>query len=633
MPSLLDPSITNPGYSQYTADGSNDTFLVGYDYADRTEIEEGGISVNLVVRVNGSNVTFTNSSGGTLVVLDAVPAAGDEVEVFRDSDFETFLVNWASNTPVSQNNLKRMGSQLIWLAQENLQRLRYLRDQFAVFIDASDLVQAAADEFDQFEAEITSLENDLAALETLFDVTAPTDSQMLVYDTTDFKNKTISGDFTMDVNAVVTIRPNVVGTTELADNAIVTSKINDAAVTFVKLAADTIFFIEFGGIAAASLNNLSDVSVVTPADGDLLVYDTTGATFRNQTIGGDFTIDEAGIVTISANAVDNTNMAPLSVGAAELQTDSVTTDSIAAGAVIAGKLATNSVSSGNIVNQAVTSEKIFDNTVSTAKLQNSSVTNSKIAPNAVTGIKILTETITGVKIANNTLTLSNIASDLAEALGSSNPLYDIVSPAVDDILVYDGSAFKNVQMSGDVVWLGSGEAEVTAGSITPAKLSFVPVEQTVNGQSTVGGIPDTNYLFNGEVVVARATSPALTKAGMHNSRWVSTIATTDATPTDLLPALVIPDGDSWLVHIQITGRDDAGGNFWSSTWHGHISREGASTTGNIIEDGDAPTNKPAGWAATVIIDDTTEEMVIEVTGEAATNVHWAASVEITRTLQ
>jgi len=633
MPSLFDPAITNPGYTQYEADGVNDTFLVGYDYADKDAVLEGGISTNLVVRVDGGDVTFTNTAGGTLVVLDAVPADGSEVEIFRDSDFEAFLVNWAANTPISQTNLKRMGSQMIWLVQENLQRLRYLRDQFAVFIDASDLVQAAADEFVAFETEIATLEAELAALENLFDTTAPSDSQMLIYDTDAFKNKTISGDFNLDVNGVVTIGADVVGTTELAGNAVVTSKINDLAIVFTKLAADAIDFIENGGIAADELGDLSDVTLSGQLDGDLLVYDTTGATFRNQAISGAFTMDETGAVTISANAVDNTNMAPLSVGAAELQTDSVTTDSIAAGAVIAGKLATNSVSSGNIANLSVLSEHIVDNTISAIKLQSNSITNEKILDSAITGSKVAFDTIRGEKIAANTIVLGNLAAEVTEALGQSNSLYDITSPVLDDILVYDGAAFKNVQMSGDVEWVGSGESQITAGAITPSQMSFIPLEMTVDGQSTLGGQLDTNYLFDGEVMVARAVGGGGSKDGMYNSRWVSTIRTTDATPTDLLPALIIPDGDSWLVHIQITGRDDAGGNFWSSTWHGHISREGTSTTGSIIEDTDAPTNKPAGWAATVAIDDTAEEMVIEVTGEAATNVHWAASVEITRTLQ
>ncbi len=630
MPSLLDPTITNPGYSQYVADGINDTFLVGYEYADRTSLNPGDVSQFLVVRVNGSDVTYTVASDGTLVVLDDVPADQDEVEVFRDSDFENFLLNWANKTPITQDSLKRMGSQMIWLIQENLQRVRYLRDQFAVFIDASDLVQAAADLFTQFETEIATLEADLAALETLFDVTAPTDSQMLIYDTDAFKNTSISGDFTLDSDAVVTIRPNVVGTTELADNAIVTSKIKDQAVTFVKLAADTIFFIEFGGIAASQLSDLSDVTLSGQLDGDLLVYDTIGATFRNQAISGDFSLDEAGVVTISDNSVTNVKLGDLSVSASKILDDAVTSAKIAAGAITPGKIGANAVDSNNIVNKSVTGDKIALNTIRTENINNNSIINAKIVAGTITGDKVVAQGITGAKIAQNTITFANLASEVSESIGEPNTLYNIVAPQTDDFLIYDGAAFKNVPLSGDAEVSG-GSFTIPDGAIDPVQLSFKPVEITVDGQCNIGGRLDLDFRNDGEVIIGSFGGGA--KDGMNDSRTVLSIRTTDATPTDMTPTLSIPDSDTWLFFIRITARDEAGADFWSSAWHGHISREGASTIGTSDEDNAVPSNKPAGWDAQVIINDSTDELQIEVTGAAATDINWCATVERTRTIQ
>ncbi len=629
MPSLFDPAITNPGYSQYVGDGANATFLVGYEYADRLEIEEGGISVNLVVRVNGGDVTFTNSSSGTLVVLDAVPADGDEVEVFRDSDFEQFLVNWTANTPVSQTNLKRMGSQMIWLAQENLQRLRYLRDQFAVFIDASDLVQAAADAFAAFETEISTLEADLATLEALFGITTPSDGQMLVHDSGDFKNKTISGDFTIDSAGVVTIGANVVGTPELAGNAVVTSKINDLAVTKVKLAADAIDFIENGGIAADELSDLSDVTLSSQLDGDLLVYDTTGSTFRNQQVSGDFTLDEAGVVTIGASVVTNSKLGDSSVSAIKIQDDAVVSSKIAAGAILPGKIGPDAVDSNNIVAKSVTGQKIALNTVRTENINNNSIIASKIVNGTITGIKLLANTVTGQKIAPNTITLTNLAAEVQEVIGETNSLYVIVAPQADDFLVYDGTAFKNVQIEGQVE-LSGGSLQIVDGSLGVEKFTFKPVEITADGQCNIGGAFDVDFLNDGEVLIGNF---GLAKQGMNDSRTVLTERTTDATPVDLTPALPIRDGDTWLFNVRITARDEAGDDFWSSGWQGHISRDGATTTGTASEDTAVPTNKPAGWDAEVIINDSSDELQIEVTGAAATDINWCATVERTRTLQ
>ena len=630
---MFDPAITNPGYISYVADGTNATYLIGYEYADQLSIEEGDVSANLIVRVDGIDATYVTHAGGTQVVLDDVPDENAQVEIFRDSDYENFLVNWVNRTTINQTNLKRMGSQMIWLVQENLQRVRYLRDQFAVFIDASDLVEAAADEFTRFDNEITQLEADLAALEALFDVTGATDGQLLVYDTDAFKNKTISGDFLIDSAAVVSIQPNVVGSTELAANAVITDKILDANVTLEKMAADAIYFIEHGGIAADELNDLSDVTIVAPDDGDLLVYDTSGAAFKNQAASGAFSMDETGATTLLADAVATATIQNLAVTAAKIQTDAVTTDKLAAGAVIAGKLGPNVVDTDNVIAEAITGDKIANLTIRTQNFQNGVVTTAKIGALAVETANIEAEAVTAAKLANYSVTLEKLAAEVSEVLDEPNSLYDITSPATGHFLIYDTSAFKNVPITGDITFSAGGTATIAAGAISQSQLDFTALERSANDQANVGGLDDTNFLFDGEVVVGRAASLGGTKDGMYDSRLVSTARTADATPTSMSPTLTIPDGDTWLFTIRVSGRDDASGDFWSNAYHGHISREGASTTGTVSEDTDVPSNKPGSWAVAVTIDDVAEALDIEVTGVALTDINWAATVEITRTLQ
>jgi len=278
----------------------------------------------------------------------------------------------------------------------------------------------------------------------------------------------------------------------------------------------------------------------------------------------------------------------------------------------------------------VTGDKIALATVRTENINNNSIIASKIVNGTITGNKLVGGTITGQKIAAATIALSNVSSEVQESLGNTNSLYNIVGPATGDFLIYDGSAFVNVPITGDITLSAGGTATIVDGSVTPIKLSFKPVEITAAGQCNIGGRLDLDFRNDGEVIIGSFSSG---KDGMNDSRTVCTIRTTDATPVDLTPTLLIPDSDAWVFFIRITARDEAGADFWSSAWHGHISREGSTTTGTATEDTDVPSSKPAGWDATVSINDTTDELQIEVTGAAATDINWCATVERTRTLQ
>ena len=111
--------------------------------------------------------------------------------------------------------------------------------------------------------------------------------------------------------------------------------------------------------------------------------------------------------------------------------------------------------------------------------------------------------------------------------------------------------------------------------------------------------------------------------------------TTDATPTKLLAggaAWVLIADHSMAFSALVVARSDESDSNLSMAWRleGCITRDEAnntalvgSVTKTVIADGAA-----AAWDISITADDTTEELAITATGEAATNIQWTANVTV-----
>lgn len=184
-----------------------------------------------------------------------------------------------------------------------------------------------------------------------------------------------------------TIDLQKVTTAKIADNAVNTVKINDAAVTMPKLSDNAVTTIKINDAAVTS-GKIADNAVTTPK--------------------------------IADNAVTTVKITDQAVTAIKLGDNSVTTIKINDASVTSPKIADNAVTTVKIADNAITSPKIADNAVTTAK----------IADNAVTAVKINTgevvKSMNGLKddvvlaggggttlsMAGNTITINGSPGDI-----------------------------------------------------------------------------------------------------------------------------------------------------------------------------------------------------------------------------
>ena len=87
----------------------------------------------------------------------------------------------------------------------------------------------------------------------------------------------------------------------------------------------------------------TDTNLTTPADGSMMLYDTTTSKWIDNVMSGDATMADTGAITIANDAVEQAMIADDAVGADQLASNAVVTASIVNDAVTAAKLADDAV--------------------------------------------------------------------------------------------------------------------------------------------------------------------------------------------------------------------------------------------------------------------------------------------------
>lgn len=119
---------------------------------------------------------------------------------------------------------------------------------------------------------------------------------------------------------------------------------------------------------SVSLDDLDQVNDAAVSTNDAEILITDGVQFTNKPISGDTTITNAGVVTISDDAVTTQ----------KILDSNITTDKIANLNVTTDKIANLNVTTGKIADGAITTDKIDPNAVISTKIADNSIINADI---------------------------------------------------------------------------------------------------------------------------------------------------------------------------------------------------------------------------------------------------------------
>jgi len=206
------------------------------------------------------------------------------------------------------------------------------------------------------------------------------------------------------------------------------------------------------------LDELTDVSITSIADKNILVYDSVSGNWENQLISGDVSITNTGVATVANSAITSAKIADGTI---------VNADVNASAAIDATKIHDGSISNTefgylNGVTSNIQTQLTSLDTLK-APLASPTFTGTVSAPTPTTGDS-------STKVATTAFVTNAVAveNELAE-------MNDVAITSVADanFLVYDSTSTKweNQSISGDVSITNAGVASINSGVIVNADVN------------------------------------------------------------------------------------------------------------------------------------------------------------------
>lgn len=328
--------------------------------------------------------------------------------------------------------------------------------------------------------------------------------------------------------------------------------------------------------AASDLNGLSDVTLITPANNQLLVYDGTAQQWENHSIGGtanevEVTFSGQDITVGLPSAVELTTS--LTVGTSVINTTAVSATNLSGNgasitsvnaATVGGNTAGDLIAYANAAYTnatafAANADNISSGTLNTARLP--ATANVTTAINVGAEVNINTTSIAiGNSTVNTTITASGISID--GTLGTGNTTITGTLAANDTTITGTANVSgtinvgSNVSINTSFISVGNStvNTQISAGNLA------------LNGSELLIGNSTTNTVLTGEFI----DLTGYIEAGQYISIG-NTSVNTYANSTTLVTA------DVDTVTLTATGNTIVGGNF---TANGNVIL-GDSTSDNV----------------------------------------------------
>lgn len=109
----------------------------------------------------------------------------------------------------------------------------------------------------------------------------------------------------------------------------------------------------------------------------------------------------------------------------------------------------------------------------------------------------------------------------------------------------------------------------------------------------------------------------------------ATVLTADANAPGSTNQLIVPNNSAFAFSILIVGRQQAAGGTASAAWkiEGLIRREANAASTTLVNSATTVLDNAPGWAVAVSADTTNGGLAVTVTGAAATNIRWVATID------
>jgi hypothetical protein len=225
-----------------------------------------------------------------------------------------------------------------------------------------------------------------------------------------------------------------------------------------------------------TLAELNDTTLTSPGDGALLIYDTGTSMWRDAAMSGDATINDTGVITIAANAVDS----------AEIVAGAIDTAHIAADNIVGSIIADNTIDSEHYAAGSIDNEHLAADSVDSANYVDGSIDTAHIAADQITSALIADDQIDSEHIVDASI-------DLAHMSVNSIDSDQYVDGSIDTIHIA-GSNITNALMADDAI----DSAEIADGAVDLVHMSA----NSVDSDQYVDGSIDTAHIANDQITAA-----------------------------------------------------------------------------------------------------------------------------------
>nr|DAQ12208.1 MAG TPA: chromosome segregation ATPase [Caudoviricetes sp.] len=284
------------------------------------------------------------------------------------------------------------------------------------------------------------------------------------------------------------------GTTQIADKAVTTEKLENESVTTDKLNA-----------ASVTTDKVADANITTSKLADSSVETEK---INNKAVTTD---------KLNDGAVDNTKLSPNAVTSEKIKNESiiteklndraVTTEKVEEKAITNAKLgdqsvdgrvvreasletkhfANESVTAEKVARKSITKDKLADNAVDASQVVDGSIGNAKLSPDSVTTEKIKDGSVTNEKIADNTICIVKFDPELRKTIQAATGLPDDLNQMIQDI---DQSVKQLHEKDTDLQsQIEDKQQQITANDddISLLQTRSTQMEEAIKGISASGG--------------------------------------------------------------------------------------------------------------------------------------------------